>query len=68
MTPEIDAPHPLASAACESFARDGFVRLPGVFDAATLARFGPPLTATVGELNTLHLPMEERTTYPILYP
>ena len=32
-------------------------------DAATLARFRPELSAKAALLNTLHLPMEERTTY-----
>ncbi len=63
MTAPIDDPYVLAPGRCESYTRDGFVRLPAVFDAATLARFRPELSAKVGELNTLHRPMEERTTY-----
>ena len=63
MSEAIHEPYPLASQQRESYARDGFVRLPGVFDAATLARFRPELSAKVVELNTLHLSMEERTTY-----
>jgi ectoine hydroxylase-related dioxygenase (phytanoyl-CoA dioxygenase family) len=60
---DLDSPYPLGIGQREAYARDGFVRLPGAFDAATLARFSPALTAKVEELNTLHLPMEERTTY-----
>ena len=57
------SPYPLAREAREAYARDGFVRLPAVFDSATLTHFAPELTARVAELNTLHRPMEERTTY-----
>jgi ectoine hydroxylase-related dioxygenase (phytanoyl-CoA dioxygenase family) len=60
---DVDAPYPLSAAEREAYARDGFVRLRGVFDAATLALYRPELAAKVGELNTLHRPMEERSTY-----
>ena len=63
MTAPIDDPCALEPAQTESYARDGFVRLPAVFDAATLARFRPELSAKVALLNTLHRPMGERTTY-----
>jgi ectoine hydroxylase-related dioxygenase (phytanoyl-CoA dioxygenase family) len=63
VTAPIDAPYPLDPARREAYARDGFVRLPGVFDAAALDRYRPELSAKVAELNTLHRPMEERTTY-----
>jgi len=59
----IDDAYPLAPEQRGRFARDGFARLPAVFDAATLARFRPELSAKVALLNTLHRPMEERTTY-----
>jgi len=59
----IDAPYPLVPQQRESYARDGFARLPAVFDGAMLARFRPELSARVAALNTLHRPMEERTTY-----
>jgi hypothetical protein len=57
----IDDPYRLALEQREGYARDGFVRLPAVFDEATLARFRPELSANVDLLNTLHRPMEERT-------
>jgi ectoine hydroxylase-related dioxygenase (phytanoyl-CoA dioxygenase family) len=63
VTVEVDAPYALTPAQREDYARDGFVRLSTVFDAATLARFRPELSAQVALLNTLHRPMEERTTY-----
>jgi ectoine hydroxylase-related dioxygenase (phytanoyl-CoA dioxygenase family) len=46
-----------------AFARDGFVRLPGVLPADTITRFEPEITGKVLELNTQHLPMAERSTY-----
>jgi ectoine hydroxylase-related dioxygenase (phytanoyl-CoA dioxygenase family) len=59
----IDGRYPLAPEQREGYARHGFARLPAVFDGATLARFRPELSAKVALLNTLHRPMEERTTY-----
>jgi hypothetical protein len=56
----VDSPYPLTPGRREAYARDGFVRLPGVFDAGTLEHVGPELSAKVVELNTLHRPMEER--------
>ena len=63
MTAPIDDPYSLEPVQRESYARDGFVRLPAVFDAATRACFRPELSAKVAELTTLPRPMEERTTY-----
>ncbi len=41
----------------------GFVRLPNVLSAETLTHYEPEITGRVKELNTLHLPMAERSTY-----
>jgi ectoine hydroxylase-related dioxygenase (phytanoyl-CoA dioxygenase family) len=60
---DLDERHPLPAGAAAAFARDGFVRLKGVFDAATLARYGAAIDAEVARRNTLVKPMEERTTY-----
>jgi hypothetical protein len=60
---DVDSPYPLVPGARAAYARDGFVRLPGVLAPATLARFRPELRAKVALLNTLQRPMEERTTY-----
>lgn len=46
-----------------SFERDGFVRLPAVLDAGTVTAYEPAITAKVIELNTMRLPMAERSTY-----
>ena len=39
------------------------MKLEGVLSPDAIRHFGPEFTAKVVELNTLHLPMEERTTY-----
>ena len=59
----LDAPYALSEADVASYRERGFVRLKGVFSAETLAAYGPEITRKVKELNTLHLPMEQRTTY-----
>ena len=60
---EIDVPYRLAAEQIRSYRENGFVRLKGVFSAETLAAYGPRITQKVKELNTLDLPMEQRTTY-----
>lgn len=61
--PELETPYALPSDATERFDADGFVRLPGVLSADTIATYEPEITAKVIDLNTMHLPMEERSTY-----
>jgi hypothetical protein len=63
LTAELDTPYELAEAAVRRFRRDGFVHLHGVLSAETLERYGKEITARVVELNTMHLPLEERSTY-----
>ncbi len=45
------------------FQQDGFIRLGGVLPPPTVAAFEPEITAKVLELNTVDLPMHERTTF-----
>jgi ectoine hydroxylase-related dioxygenase (phytanoyl-CoA dioxygenase family) len=45
------------------FDRDGFVHLKGALDADVVLRYEPAITAKVIELNTEHLPFEQRSTY-----
>lgn len=45
------------------FERNGYVKLRGVLDPAVLTAWGPVITDKVIELNTEHLPLEERDTY-----
>ena len=60
---DIDGAYALAPDAPAFYRENGFVKLPEVLSADALRHFGPELTARVEELNTLHMPMEERTTY-----
>lgn len=60
---DIDSTYNLDPAAPSALERDGFVRLPGVLNAATIAHYEPEITSKVIELNTMHLPMAERSTY-----
>ena len=60
---ELDESYPLDPTALRSFDEHGFVRLPNVLSAATIATYEPEMTAAVIELNTQHLPLDERDTY-----
>lgn len=60
---EIDAPYPLDDADIRFYRTNGFVRLKRVFSPETIAAYAPTITRRVIELNTLHLPMAERSTY-----
>ncbi|HEX4817172.1 MAG TPA: hypothetical protein VFV66_30895 [Nonomuraea sp.] len=60
---DLDSPYDLDSAAVRHFAENGFVKLPGVLDPATIAAYEPEITSKVIELNTQHLPLAERDTY-----
>ncbi len=60
----IDEPYPLTDAQRTFFRREGFVRLPGVFDAATLAHYRPH----IARVTHAHNPnrgksLDERDTY-----
>ncbi|RIQ30110.1 phytanoyl-CoA dioxygenase family protein [Jiangella rhizosphaerae] len=59
----LDTPYDLAPDRIAAFERDGFVHLPGVLDPDVVRHYEPEITAKVIELNTMHLPMEERSTY-----
>lgn len=47
----------------DRFERDGFVKLRNVLDPDVIAKYEPEITSQVIELNTMHLPMAERSTY-----
>jgi hypothetical protein len=63
ITSTLDTPYELPSDAPSRFEDDGFVRLSGVLDAETVEHYEPVITDQVIELNTMHLPLEERDTY-----
>jgi hypothetical protein len=60
---ELNKPYVLPSSARRDFDADGFVHLAGVLSAQVIAAFERAITGKVTELNTMHLPMAERTTY-----
>jgi hypothetical protein len=60
---ELRTGYELDPADVERFRRDGFVHLRDVLSRRTLARYAEAITAKVIELNTMHLPMHERSTY-----
>jgi len=63
MNTELQSTYDLDPAAVERFRRDGFVHLRGVLSPETLERHAAQISSKVVELNTMHIPMEERSTY-----
>jgi ectoine hydroxylase-related dioxygenase (phytanoyl-CoA dioxygenase family) len=63
MTTELQDRYDLDPADVDRFRRDGFVHLRGVLSRGTLDRYAAEITNKVIELNTMHLPLEERSTY-----
>ncbi len=59
----LDTPYALDAADVESFADQGFVHLRGVASPHLVEAYEPEVTGKVIELNTMHLPMAERSTY-----
>jgi hypothetical protein len=62
-TENLDREYTVDVADIRSFNSQGFVKLPGVLDAQTVLDYEPEITSRVKELNTQHLPLEERDTY-----
>jgi ectoine hydroxylase-related dioxygenase (phytanoyl-CoA dioxygenase family) len=60
---DLDSAYALSPDAIRFFRENGFVTLKDVFTREALSVYGREITRKVQELNTLHLPMEERTTY-----
>ena len=60
---DLDTPYELTADQIRFYRENGFVKLKNVLSPETIAAYGPEITRKVHELNTLHLPMEERTTY-----
>lgn len=55
--------YPLTRNQIEQFRRDGFIKLKHVLDGETLDHYGQEITRQTIELNTQHLPLNERSTY-----
>jgi ectoine hydroxylase-related dioxygenase (phytanoyl-CoA dioxygenase family) len=61
--PRLDMRFPVTERQIDDFWRDGFIRLRGVLAPDVVAAYEPEITQKVIELNTMHLPIEERSTY-----
>jgi ectoine hydroxylase-related dioxygenase (phytanoyl-CoA dioxygenase family) len=60
---ELDQTADLSPDEIGRFDRDGFVKLTGILDPDVVRRYETDITSKVIELNTQHLPLEERDTY-----
>lgn len=63
LTIDLDTPCEPGRAAIGQLSEQGFVKLGGVLPGEVLAAYKPEITGKVIELNTMHLPMAERSTY-----
>ncbi|MFG1907236.1 phytanoyl-CoA dioxygenase family protein [Kribbella sp. NPDC048928] len=61
--PELETVYTLSRSDVARFADHGFVKLKNVLSPETIAAYEPEITGKVIELNTQHLPLEERDTY-----
>lgn len=59
----LDVPYELPSDASEKFNEQGFIKLSNVLSPEVIAEYEPEITGKVIELNTNHLPIEQRNTY-----
>jgi ectoine hydroxylase-related dioxygenase (phytanoyl-CoA dioxygenase family) len=59
----LDTPYALDPAHISAYDDQGFVHLTGVASREVVEAYEPEVTAKVIELNTMHLPMAERSTY-----
>jgi ectoine hydroxylase-related dioxygenase (phytanoyl-CoA dioxygenase family) len=64
-TPQLtlDTPYAVDPADRKAYDEQGFVHLTGVASPALVEAYEPEITSKVIELNTMHLPMAERSTY-----
>jgi ectoine hydroxylase-related dioxygenase (phytanoyl-CoA dioxygenase family) len=60
---DLDSHYPLPASAIDSYRKNGFVKLSSVLSPETLEHFGAEISRLTLELNTQHLPLEERSTY-----
>jgi ectoine hydroxylase-related dioxygenase (phytanoyl-CoA dioxygenase family) len=60
---DLDTPFTLPGDAVEAYRTNGFVKLSKVITPETLLQYGSEISRLTLELNTQHLPLEERTTY-----
>ncbi|HSU30472.1 MAG TPA: phytanoyl-CoA dioxygenase family protein [Bryobacteraceae bacterium] len=60
---DIDSPYPLTPEHIAFYRENGYVKLKNVLSPETVDHYRQIISAKVTELNTLHLPMEQRTVY-----
>jgi ectoine hydroxylase-related dioxygenase (phytanoyl-CoA dioxygenase family) len=60
---DIDSPYSLTKSQIEFYRENGFIHLKNVLSREVLEHYGREISNKVIELNTLHLPMKDRTTY-----
>ncbi len=60
---DLDTPYRLPDGAIDTYRANGFVKLSKVLSPETLEHFGAEISRLTLELNTQHLPLEERSTY-----
>ncbi len=58
----IDSPYPISESQISFFKKNGFIKLSDVLSPEAIAYYGKEISQKVLELNTLHLPMEARST------
>ena len=60
---DIDSRYPLNKDQVQFFRTHGFIKLKNVLAPEVLAYYGEQITQKVIELNTMHIPLEKRSTY-----
>ena len=60
---ELDERAPITADQVAAFERDGFIRIPSAISPDVLAVYEPEISRLLFDLNTMHLPLEERSTY-----
>jgi len=62
-SPDLDTHYSINDAHRAQFHDRGYIKLKDVLAPATIAYYGEEISRKVIELNTLHIPMEQRSTY-----
>jgi ectoine hydroxylase-related dioxygenase (phytanoyl-CoA dioxygenase family) len=60
---DLDSPYPLTPEQIAFYRENGYVKLKNVLSPETVEHYRQIISSKVTELNTLHLPMEQRTVY-----
>jgi ectoine hydroxylase-related dioxygenase (phytanoyl-CoA dioxygenase family) len=60
---QLEAPYSLTTEQIEFYQKNGYIKLKNVLSPEAIAHYRKEISAKVRELNTNHLPMEQRNTY-----